>query len=122
MKFERYTFLEFFDEEETINKSAEVSRFSLALKDSLQFSLQVFPQEDKAQLSLTQKQTQLPIFQFDVNNVKQIRCDDEKLYFYKSVIKTQDQDPALISPDFEIQIKPRVTLNITLNFGESWLW
>jgi len=108
--FEKYTFLEFFDTEKSIDDEAGISIFTVSLKDGFLFSLYVSPHEEYVSLKLVKENADKPIFEISLSHLSSISCDAESLHFFKADDQARFpyQDEHIIKPFWSVRVKPSI--------------
>jgi hypothetical protein len=114
--FEKYTLLEFFGTERIIDHEADISIFTVSLKDGFLFSLYVSPHEEYTSLRLEKEGLDKPIFDISLSRLSSISCDAESLHFFKDKDQSRFpyQDEYIIKPFWSVRIKPSVHLQLEI--------
>ena len=116
MKFERYRFLEVFDQERMIDEAAGISEYTL-FSDDIIFILTISSSEDSARIQITQKDLSKPVADFKLKRVSNIVCDEKQVGFVNLLFcRDEKVDPSFYiervpNPFLTVRIKPHISIS-----------
>jgi len=99
-QYDRIDFLEFFDEENSINQEKNVIEYKINYQDGDVFTLCLFLNDEKAIIKLCKPQLERPVFDVEIHGIKKITCDKNLVQFYKDAISWY------ADPFFKVLIRP----------------
>lgn len=112
IEFQRWTFLEFFDEENMLEAEGQIIVYNVNTMINSLLSLYMEPYEQSIVITLMEKDTKHIIFEVSIKNITKITCNETTLFFYKE--KKQSNYSTCFEPDYTIVVKPKVSLSLHL--------
>lgn len=113
--FDRNDFLEFFNEEDVVEKYDELIMYSFST-DEFTFSLFLLGYRKCSNISLIKHKNSHTIFDISLENISKITCNETSLFFYKG----KESEIDLSKPDYTVVVKPKVSIDWQVdNFYKS---
>lgn len=117
--FDRKAFIEFFDEEYTMDEASGAYDYSIKLDKGFEFSIRILGIDKFVAIRLEQKKLKLSIFDIGFENIAYLKIDVDGatenwacLNLYKDT--PSDHMPQGMEPYMKITIKPNVSFELTV--------
>ena len=111
LAYNRFEFLEFFDNERIVDPEVETVRYSISIDEVFIFELYISPYDGYASITLNYNKWEKFIFNIDIRNSGEIKLDKQKKdYAFLGFYRDESINSILIVP-----LKPTISLSYSIN-------